>query len=89
MFLQIAVVNNIPMTSDQYLAIDSVVKEMVAIIGVDETCRVLGEMEGMDECDLPSSVHQFLTDAAALHREKRLSSLLRLIIIIVQLMEIM
>ena len=57
-----------------YLSIENVIKEMVAMIGVDETCRVLVQIEGLEDCDLPSSVQQFLTDTAALQKEKRSSS---------------
>lgn len=76
--LKKAVTYNVPMTSDeasQDLSVEKIIKEMVGLVGVEGACHVLSQVEELKGCDFPSSLQQFLTDTAALHRKKRLEKL--------------
>lgn len=55
-----------------YLTIENTIKVMVGLIGVEESCKVLAQIEEqLEDCEFPSSLQQFLSNAAAVDREKR------------------
>ena len=72
-FLENAVVHNVPMTTAnvQDLSIENIIKDMVGVVGVQEACHILGGVDSLKGCGFPSSLHQFLTAATALHKEQR------------------